>query len=123
MKENKNKALTYEELTARCRKQEEYIKELEDKIYGTLCDNEKLTEVAKPDYDELCRQISNLSHQLSMLVEENNALRWSLTTAHKEITSWKSCSDGWEENYYREHKRAEKLYDEWSELKKKNNDK
>jgi len=78
----------------------------------------KTIEVAKPDYDELYRQISDLNQQLSILTDENNALRWSLTTAHKEIISWKSCSEGWEENYYREHKRAEKLYDELKEKEK-----
>lgn len=108
--ENKDEALTYEELTALCKKQEEHIKELEDKIYGTLSDTEKV-KTAEPDYEELIRENSDLYHQLSILTDENNALRWSLTTAHKEMIAWKNRSENWEENYYREHKRADKLYD------------
>ena len=47
--ENKDEQMTYEELTTLCRKQEEYIKELENK----LVKNTGAIEVAKPDYDEL----------------------------------------------------------------------
>lgn len=118
MKENKDEALTYEELTALCRKQEEYIKELEEKL-KTPSDTEKV-QVAEPDYEELVRERGDLYHQLSVLTDENNALRWSLTAAHKEITAWKNRSENWEENYYREHKRAERLYDKLEELKKNN---
>ena len=74
--------------------------------------------VAEPDYDELVRERSNLYHQLSALTNENYALRWSLTMAHKEMSDWKNRSEKWEEDYYQEHKRAERLYDKWEELKK-----
>ena len=103
---NKDEQLTYEELTALCRKHEEYIKELEEKFKAPI-DTEK-SELSKPSYEELSRQIDNLN----VLIEENNALRWSLTTSHKEMCDWKNRSDMWQENYYKEHKRAEKLYDE-----------
>lgn len=102
--------LTYEELTEKCRKQEEYIKKLEEKL-KTSSDTEKL-ETTKPDYDELVRVNSDLYHQLSVLIDENNSLRWSLTMAYKEMTAWKNRSENWQENYYKEHKRANKLYDE-----------
>lgn len=110
MEEKKDEALTYEELTALCRKQGGYIKELREKL-KTPGDTEILKET-KPDYDELYRQVENLNHQLRVLIDENNALRWSLTTAHKEMTDWINRSDTWKENYYKEHERAEKLYDE-----------
>ena len=111
-KENKDKTLTYEELTELYRKQEERIKELEDKIYGTLSDAEKCSEkIAEPDYDELVRECGDLNHQLSVLTNENNALRWSLTMAYQEMTAWVNRADMWKEDYYEAHKRAEKLYD------------
>lgn len=115
MKENKD-TLTYEDLTDLCKKQEEYIKELEEEL-RTPSKIEKCDELAKPDYEELCRQVDYLNHQLNALIDENNALRWSLTTSHKEVNDWKNRSEMWEENYYKEHKRAEKLYDEWAVLK------
>ena len=65
-------------------------------------------EVSKPSYDELVKQLDGLNE----LIEENNALRWSLITMHKEMNNWKNRSDMWQENYYKEHKRADKLYDE-----------
>lgn len=88
MKENKDEALTYTD------------------------------EPAKPDYDELCRQNDYLNRKLWALIDENNALRWSLTRAYREITNLENSSNTWEEDYYKEHKRAEKLYDEWKELKR-----
>ena len=65
-------------------------------------------EVSKPSYDELVKQLDGLNE----LIEENNALRLSLITMHKEMNNWKNRSDMWQENYYKEHKRADKLYDE-----------
>lgn len=115
MKESKDEQLTYEELTALCRKQEEYIKELEEKL-KTPSETIKC-DVPKPDYDELIRERDNLNHQLNVLINENNALRWSLTMAYKEMTAWENAVDMWKEDYYKEHNRAEKLYDEWKKLK------
>lgn len=117
---SKDQELTKKELTALCNKQEEYIKELEEKL-KTPSDTEKVEE-AKPDYDELCRQVQNLHYMLDEERNTNKALRWSLTMAYQEMTDWKNHSDVWEEYYYREHKRAEKLYDELEELKRKNNE-
>lgn len=106
--------LTREELVAICNKQREQIKELEKKL-KTPSDTEKL-QVAEPDYEELRRQVDDLNY----MINENDALRWSLTTAYKEMNDWKNRSDLWEENYYKEHERAEKLFDE---LERKNNEK
>lgn len=111
----KDAELTKNELVALCKKQEEYIKELEEKL-KTPSDTEKV-QVAEPDYEELVRECGDLYHQLSVLTDENNALRWSLTAAHKEITAWKNRSENWEENYYKENKRAERLYDELEKSK------
>lgn len=102
----------YEEII---RKQDEYIKELEDKL-KTPSDTEKL-EAVKPDYEELRREVLSLNDKLSILIDENNALRWSLTAAHEKMNGWKNRSDMWEEDYYEEHRRAEKLYDELERLK------
>ena len=117
---NKDTELTKKELVALCRKQEEYIKELEKKL-KTPSDTEKL-ETAEPSYEELDRERCDLIQQLNMLIEENNALRWSLTTAHKEMIDWKNRFDSMQEDYYREYKRAEKLYDEWEKLKRNKNE-
>lgn len=78
----------------------------------------KADRVAKPSYDELVKQLDNLYDKLKEVTEENNALRWSLTTTHKEMNDWKNRSDKWQEDYYEEHKRAEKLYDDLEELEK-----
>lgn len=108
---NKDEQPTYEELTALCRKQEEYIKELEEKL-KTPSDTEECSEkIAEPGYDELVRERGDLYHQLSVLTNENNALRWSLTMSHQVMNDWKNRSEKWEEDYYEEHQRAEKLYD------------
>ena len=107
---SKDEQLTYEELTNLCRKQEEYIKELEEKL-KTPSDTEKI-ECAKPDYDELCRQVQSLGYKLELLKQENNALRYSLTRMHRQLESSQAIEEIWEENYYRELKRAEKLFDE-----------
>ena len=109
---NKDPEMTKKELTALCRKQEEYIKELEDKIYGTLSDSEKCVESAKPDYDELLRENQKLYDRIYQLVDEIEALKWSLIKSHNEMISWKEHCIHWEENYDKEHKRAEKLYEE-----------
>lgn len=106
---NKDEQFTYEELTVLCKKQEEHIKELEDKIYGTLSDGGECLQ--EPDYEELIVERDDLNHQLSVLTNEINALRWSLTMAYQEMTAWRNRSKKWEEDYYKEHKRAEKLYD------------
>lgn len=104
--ENKDEALTYEELTALCRKQEEYIKELEAPSDTLSC------EPAKPDYDELCRQVQSLSYKLELLKQENDALRYSLTRMYIQLEISQAREEIWEEDYYKEHKRAEKLFDE-----------
>lgn len=113
----KDEQLTYEELTALCRKQEEYIKELEEKLKTPIEKDTGSEAIREPDYDELVRECGDLNHQLSVLINENNALRWSLTMAHQEMTAWINRADMWKEDYYKAHKRAEKLYDEWKKLK------
>lgn len=100
-----------EELTALCKKQEEHIKELEEKLKA-LIDPKKCVEPAKPEYDELCRQIESLSYKLELLKQENSALKYSLTQMYIQLKNSESREEIWQENYYREHKRAEKLYDE-----------
>lgn len=79
---------------------------------------ENTDKVAKPSYEELVKQLDNLYDKLKEVTEENNALRWSLTTTHKEMNDWKNLSDKWQENYYEEHERAEKLYDDLEESEK-----
>jgi len=111
---NKDEALTYEELTALCRKQEEYIKELEDKINSNILipKGTEKTEVAKPSYDKLYRQTQRLNDKIFKLKQENSALRYSLTKMYIQLESSQAREEMREEDYYREYKRAEKLFDE-----------
>lgn len=92
------------------REQEEYIKELKEKL-KTSSDTEK-DEVAKPDYDELCRQVQTLNNRIFKLEKENEALRYSLTETYKALQCSQSREEIWEEEYYEEHNRAEKLFEE-----------
>lgn len=69
-------------------------------------------EVAKPDYNELCRENVDLNSKIYELKEEINALKWALSQAYKDMNYWKSKYDAAEGCYYKEHKRAEKLYEE-----------
>lgn len=109
MKENKDEALTYEELTARCRKQEEYIKELEEKL-KTSSETVQCG-LDKPTYDELCRQVRSLTGKSIELEQENDALRWSLTKMYIQLEISKVTEEQREEDYYRENSRAAELYD------------
>lgn len=81
---------------------------------------EQLTtsEVKELSYEELVKQLNNLYGKLKEVTEENNALRWSLTTSYEEMNEWRNRSDVWHELYDDEHERAEKLYDDLEELKK-----
>lgn len=76
---NKDEQFTYEELTALCRKQEKYIKELEDKIYGT--ESEGKCCLQEPTYEELQniidRKVSDLRRSDEMLSAVMEALRIS----------------------------------------------
>lgn len=107
---NKDKKLTYKELTALCRKQEEYIKELEEKLIKPS-DTESC-EPAKPTDNELYRKIQSLSGKVYELEHENNALRYSLTKMYIKLKDEQAIAEIWEEEYHREHSRAEHLYNE-----------
>ena len=107
--ENKDEQMTYEELTTLCRKQESYIKELEEKL-KTPSDIGKI-EVAKPDYEELCRQVETLDYKLNEKITEIDALKCSLTMIYQEMITWQNRCDTWETNYYREYNRANELFE------------
>ncbi len=117
MKENKDEALTYEELTALCRKQEEYIKELEEKL-RTPSDTEKI-EVAKPDYNELVRRNNRL---LDTNIENRDTIQ-ALLYALKNINNARIINDDslnhYQDMFLRERSRADKLFDELLERNKK----
>lgn len=78
-------------------------------------DNDKIEEIK--NYDELYRQYRRLTDELYEMIDNNNALRYSLAMMYKEMTSFKNAAENWEENYYKEHNRAEKLYEELEKLK------
>lgn len=117
MKEIKDEALTYEELTALCRKQEEHIKELEEKLKGN---ETKKCEVAKPDYDELVRRNNRL---LDENIENRDTIQ-ALLHALKSINNERLVNDDdgnyFQDMFLRERSRADKLFDEL--LERKNND-
>lgn len=110
---NKDEALTYEELTALCRKQEEYIKELEGK---TPSETEKC-EVRKPTYDELISHNMRLSDKNREQEETIQALLYSLQKINIERLVNEDESRHFKEMWGKEYERANKLYDEWEKLK------
>lgn len=108
---NEDPALTYEELTALCKKQEEHIKELEEELNSdSECDEEP-----EPTYDALCRKIGSLHYQLKEMKNENSALRWALAKAYELMGIHEKCSEMWQEQYYEE---TEKLYEQLDEKNK-----
>lgn len=105
--ENKDPELTYEELTALCRKQEEYIKELETKLRGTSSDDEKRCPSHQCEtpyeltYEELQnvfeRKVNELRRCDEMLSAVMEALRISNNRLHEEIES----ANYYKEQYYK----------------------
>ena len=118
---NKDEELTYEELTALNRKQEEYIKELEKKIDDmtpkAVFSDDKI-EIRKPDYDELEDNFGRLNSAYSLLMEQNEALLFSLGEMFQKNKRLEDNVTYWKDQYRIEHKRADKLFDELEELKK-----
>lgn len=120
MKENKDEALTYEELTALCRKQEEHIKELENKINSNVLipKGTEKCEVAKPDYNELV----NRNNALLDANRENRDTIQALLYALKSINNERLVNDDslnyFQDMFLRERSRADKLFDELEEMKK-----
>ena len=96
---NKDEKLTYKELSALCRKQEEYIKELEEKLIKPS-DTESC-EPAKPTYDELFRKIQSLSGKVYELEQENRALRYSLTKMYIKLEDAQAIAEIWEEECHK----------------------
>ena len=90
---------------------EEYIKELEEKL-KTSSDTRICTGLAKPTYDELWRQIRILNEKNIKLEQENTALRYSLAGMYIQLENSEGRAEQRKEDYYRENKRAEKLFDE-----------
>ena len=119
-KEHLDEALTYEELTALNRKQEEYIKELEKKIDDMspkAVFSEDKIQICKPDYDELEDNFGRLNSAYSLLMEQNEALLFSLGKMFQKIKRLEDDVTYWKEDYSREYKRADKLFDELERLK------
>ena len=116
MKKNKDEALTYEELTKLCRRQEAYIEELEEKLKKPS-DAGKL-EVAKPSYEELIFINSQLSDENRELNETIVALQYSLRKLNNERLDIEAESRHYRERYEQENKRAYKLYCENEKLQK-----
>ena len=114
MKEIKGQELTKKELIALCKKQEEYIEELKEKL-KKFKDTEKC-ESEKPDYNELCRQVQSLNNKIFKLEQENEALRYSLTETYKGLKCSQTREEMYEEYYYKADKRSEKLFDELEKL-------
>lgn len=89
MKKNKDEQLTYEELTALCRKQEPYnIKELEEKL-KIPSDTEKSCMPEKKTYEELDWEKNKLREQLRNRDSLIFALEHSLMKINDELISYK----------------------------------
>lgn len=110
---NKDEKLTYKELTALCRKQEEYIKELEDKLkIPSDTESGEPVKFIKPTYHDLYGKNLSLSGKVDELEQENNALRYSLTKMHSHLKCLQEIETMLQEEYHKEHSRAEQLFDE-----------
>lgn len=109
----KDEQLTYEELTALCRKQEEYIKELENK-----CNDTRPTiDVAQPDYVELNNRNMRLSDENKELECIIRALLYSLKKTNNERLLNEEEAIQFKEALTKEYKRAEKLHEELEVIK------
>lgn len=108
---NKDEQFTYEELTALCRKQEEYIKKLEEEL-KTPNDTEKI-EVCKErqDYDDLLFQHYKAMDKIRELEEVVRALLYALRKIDVERLVNKNESQHYQEMYAQEYKRANTLFD------------
>lgn len=95
---NKDEQFTYEELTALCRKQEEHIKELEDKIYGTLSDKECCCP-PEPTYEELQNVIERKSNDLRRYDEMLSAVMEALRISNKRLFEEISRANYYKEQY------------------------
>ena len=112
-KNNKDEQLTYEELTALCRKQQEYIQ----KIRG-----ERTIDTSKPDYEELRRQNKKLVDELCETMDSADALKYSLKMMYKEMAVYRSNARSLEERYYKENDRANDLFTKLEKLKNEGED-
>ena len=92
-----DEALTYEELTARCRKQEEYIKKLENKIYGTLSDEKCMPSL--PTYEELESQLERQSDALRKSDEMLSAIMEALRISNNRLRDETERADYYKERY------------------------
>lgn len=101
MMTSKDEQLTYEELTALCRKQEPYnIKELEEKL-KTPSDTEKSCIPEKETYEELERDRDKLREQLRNKDKLIFALEQSLIKINDELISYKGESERYQEQNYK----------------------
>lgn len=108
--ENKDEQLTYEELTALCKKQEEYINELEGQTKASL-------EVPKPDLDELIANNNRLYDKIRELEEVIRALLYALRKTNVERLVNDDESRHFQEMYAKEHERANKLFEKLNDDK------
>ena len=110
MKEIKDEALTYKELTALNRKQEEYIKELEKKIEKMApCETEKSCMPSKPSYEELECERDRLIEQLRRFDFLIKALEDSLIFINRDRCSIRQECDYYIEDNYKLRKRIKEL--------------
>ena len=106
---NKDEQLTYEELTKLCRKQEEYIKELEKKIEDMKpSDTKKCVMPAKESYEKLEWDRDKLREQLRNNDKLIFALEKSLIKINDEAMSYKQEAEWYQQQNYELRKQ---LYD------------
>ena len=107
-----DEALTYEELTVLCKKQEEQIEELEKKIVCLLNEDGKLEAIAKPTYEEYALENERQSDRIIKNEDTISALIESLRLMKIELNKAIERAEYFEEQYTKENRRANKLYDE-----------
>ena len=57
-----------------------------------------------------------------LILNHQKTIKTHQQETYKELKRSQSREEMWEEDYYEEHKRADKLYDEWKELMGKNDE-
>ena len=113
-KEKKQMSDKEKELTALCKKQEEYIKELEEKL-KTPSDTKKCVEPAKPTYEEVLIRSERYGEIRGEQEEIIQALLYSLGKLNTERLLNKEESVRYQQELAKETARADKLFEKLEE--------
>ena len=116
MSSNQDIKMTKKELSDLCRKQENYIKELEEKLNRLTQTEECNSAPKKPEYEQLAFDNGTLQRFNAELNDNLMAFSEGLRLIYKEKRSETDRADFYHRQYIMENKRANELYEKWRKL-------